>query len=167
MHARSHSLHLPALLGWLVLCFAAAGLGAVASAQAPQFYAQLSKPGWAPPASVFGPVWSLLYLLMAIAAWLVWRAFGAPARRTAIAVFVAQLGLNALWSWVFFTWHQGGWALANVLVLWLLIVATVVLFWRVRPLAAALLLPYLAWVGFASALTLAVWRMNPALLGGG
>ncbi|AVP57216.1 TspO/MBR family protein [Pulveribacter suum] len=167
MHSRSSSLHLLSLAGWLVCCFTAAGIGAIASAQAPAFYSQLAKPGWAPPAWLFGPVWTLLYLLMAVAAWLVWRAYGTPTRRPALTAFVLQLALNALWSWVFFAWHQGGWALANIALLWLLIVVTIVLFWRARPLAAALLLPYLLWVSFASALTLAVWRMNPQLLGGG
>ncbi len=167
MHSRSSSLHLLALAGWLACCFAAAGIGGIASAQAPEFYAQLAKPAWAPPASLFGPVWTLLYLLMAVAAWLVWRAFDSPARRPGLTVFVLQLAMNALWSWTFFAWHQGAWALANIALLWLLIVATIVLFWRARPLAAALLVPYLLWVSFASALTLAAWRMNPQLLGGG
>lgn len=153
------------LAGWLVLVFAAAAVGAVASARAAEFYASLVRPSWAPPASVFGPVWTLLYLLMGIAAWLVWRERPVRAVGGPLALFVVQLALNALWSWLFFAWHQGRWAFVDIIVLWLLIVATVIAFWRVRPLAGALLLPYLAWVSFATALAFETWRLNPALLG--
>lgn len=155
----------PALLGWLTLCFAAAGIGAVASAQAPAFYAQLAQPRWAPPASVFGPVWTVLYALMAVAAWLVGRESPQPARRRALALFGVQLAANALWSWLFFAWHLGAWALADIVLLWLLVAATLVQFWRLHALAGALLLPYLAWISFALALNLALWRLNPQLLG--
>jgi len=151
-----------ALLGWLLVAFAAGAVGAVASVDAATFYGQLIKPRWAPPAGVFGPVWSVLYALMGVAAWLVWRAPGP--RRMALALFFAQLAANALWSWLFFAWHRGAFAAAEVLVLLALIVATVVAFWQRRPAAALLLAPYLAWVGFASALTWAVWQRNPGLL---
>jgi tryptophan-rich sensory protein len=150
------------LAGWLLLTFAAAALGAFASRDAATFYAQLAKPEWAPPASVFGPVWSVLYLLMAFAAWLVWRQGRGHA--TAVTVFCVQLAANALWSWLFFGWHLGALAAIEVLVLLALIVATLVAFWRVRRLAAVLMLPYLAWVTFASALTWTLWRANPGLL---
>ena len=150
------------LLGWLLAAFAAGAVGAVASVDAASFYAQLSKPAWAPPAGVFGPVWSALYVLMGVAAWLVWRTPGR--QRAALGLFAVQLAANALWSWLFFAWHRGALAAAEVLVLLALIVATVAAFWRIRPLAALLLVPYLLWVGFASALTWAVWRANPGLL---
>ena len=163
--APSRPWHLPALLGWLAASFVSAGIGAVASAQAPQFYAQLARPGWAPPASVFGPVWSVLYTLMGVAAWLAWREGPRPARAPALALFAAQLLVNALWSWLFFAWHLGGWALADIALLWLLVLATLVQFWRLGPLAGLLLVPYLAWISFAAALNLALWRMNPQLLG--
>lgn len=153
------------LVGWLALTAVAAGAGAVASLDAATFYAQLARPSWSPPASVFGPVWSVLYLLMAVAAWLVWRAPGAQDRKVALTLFVVQLVVNALWSWLFFAWHQGALALVDVLVLLALIVATLVAFWRIRPLAGALLVPYLGWVAFASELTFVVWRANPSLLG--
>jgi translocator protein len=152
------------LLAWLALVFVAAALGAIASADAPAFYGQLAKPGWAPPASVFGLVWSLLYGLMAVAAWLVWRDKGAAGRTTALGLFIAQLGANALWSWLFFGWRQGALAFADVLLLLVLVVATAAAFWRIRRAAGLLLLPYVAWVGFASALTWAVWQGNPELL---
>jgi tryptophan-rich sensory protein len=126
---------------------------------------QLVRPSWAPPPSVFGPVWTVLYALMAIAAWLVWRIGGFRAARMALILFLAQLAINALWSWLFFGWHLGGLAFADVLALWALIVATLISFWRVRPLAGALLIPYLAWVSFASVLNYAVWQLNPRMLG--
>lgn len=153
------------LSGWLLLSFAAAAIGALASIQAATFYRQLAQPSWAPPASVFGPVWSLLYALMGIAAWLVWREGGWRRQRGVLALFAVQLAINALWSWLFFGWHRGALAFADIVLLWLLIVATVVGFWRTRPLAGALLLPYLGWVSFASALNFAVWHLNPQILG--
>ena len=153
------------LAGWLALTFLAAAIGAVASAQAGAFYGQLVRPSWAPPGWLFGPVWSALYVLMAVAAWLVWRQ--SSRRRVAIALglFVVQLAANALWSWLFFVWNQGAWAFVEVLLLWVLIALTVASFFRLSVLAAALLLPYLAWVTFAAALTWATWRLNPAVLG--
>lgn len=153
------------LVGWLLLGFVAAAIGAVASVQAASFYQQLAQPSWAPPSSVFGPVWSALYALMGLAAWLVWREGGWRRQRGVLALFVIQLALNALWSWLFFAWHRGGLAFADIVLLWLLIVATLIGFWRARPLAGALLLPYLCWVSFASALNFAVWRLNPQILG--
>jgi benzodiazapine receptor len=153
------------LAGWLLGSFAAAAVGGVASANAGDFYQQLVRPGWAPPPWLFGPVWSVLYLLMGIAAWLVWRERGWRGARVALTLFVVQLAANALWTWLFFAWRRGALAFGKILLLWVLIVATLVAFWRVRRLAGLLLVPYLLWVTFASALTLAVWRLNPALLG--
>ncbi len=162
MTPRSLSSQLIGLLGWLLAAFAAGAVGAVASVEAVSFYAQLSKPSWAPPAWVFGPVWSMLYALMGVAAWLVWRSPGS--KGVALGLFGAQLAANALWSWLFFAWHRGALAAAEVLVLLALIVAAVVAFWRTSRLASLLLVPYLFWVSFASALTWAVWRSNPGLL---
>jgi tryptophan-rich sensory protein len=152
------------LAGWLLLCFATAGIGAVASADAPAFYARLSKPAWAPPASLFAPVWTTLYAMMGIAAWLVWRTGPAPAVRNALLLFVVQLAANALWSWIFFKSKLGGAAFAEILLLWLLIATTIFLFMRSSRLAAALLLPYLGWVSFATVLTFSTWQRNPLLL---
>lgn len=90
------------LAGWLLLSFAAAGIGAIATTNAGDFYQQLNRPGWAPPAGSFGPVWSVLYLMMGIAAWLVWRERGFRHARVALALFLAQLAANALWTWLFF-----------------------------------------------------------------
>lgn len=155
-----------ALLGWIVLCFAVAAVGAVASVDAGAFYAELVRPAWAPPAWLFGPVWTLLYAAMAVAAWLVWRCPANEGRRAALSLFVAQLALNALWSWLFFAWRLGAWAFVEVVLLWLVITATLVAFLRLRTLAGALLVPYLAWVTFASVLNWVLWRTNPDLLGG-
>lgn len=153
-----------ALVGWLCVSFVAAGIGGAASVQAAPFYAQLTRPGWAPPASVFGPVWTLLYVLMGIAAWLVWRIRGFRAARSELSLFLVQLALNALWSWLFFGWHRGAIAFADILVLWALIVATLIGFWRIAPLAGALLVPYLIWVSFASVLNCSLWQLNPRVL---
>lgn len=152
------------LLVCLAVAFATAGLGAVASIRAAEFYQGLTQPPWAPPSSVFGPVWNFLYLCMGIASWLVWRARD-DRGGVALGVYGVQLALNALWSWLFFAWHQGRWAFGEILILWVFIVATVVLFWRIRRLAAVLLLPYLAWVSFAACLAYTVWQLNPAALG--
>jgi tryptophan-rich sensory protein len=152
------------LLGWLLLTFAAAAVGAVASADAGAFYSQLSRPSWAPPGWLFAPVWTVLYLFIGVAAWIVWRKHGFKGGRTALALFVIQLAANALWTWLFFVWHQGALAFAEILLLWCLIVATVVSFWPLSALAAALLLPYLVWVTFASALTFSTWTLNATLL---
>ncbi|MEF7614423.1 TspO/MBR family protein [Aquincola sp. MAHUQ-54] len=153
------------LIAWLALCAAAGAVGAIASSDAPAFYAELARPGWAPPASAFGPVWSLLYTLMGVAAWLVWRRHGWRQAGPALLLFVVQLALNALWSWLFFAWRLGGAALADIVLLVLLIAATSVAFWPLQRAASVLLWPYLAWVGFATALNYTLWRMNPALLG--
>lgn len=152
-------------LGWMAVTFVAAAIGSVASINAGAFYGDLVRPDWAPPSWVFGPMWTLLYVLMGIAAWLVWRARGLRGARFALSLYVAQLVLNALWSWLFFGWHLGGPAFVDVLALWALILATCVAFWRVSPLAGALLVPYLLWVSYAAALNFAVWQMNPQALG--
>lgn len=151
-------------IGWALLTFTAAVLGAFASANAGEFYGQLARPSWSPPAWLFGPVWSVLYGSMAISAWLVWRKRRFAGARTALVLFVVQLAANALWSWLFFTFHRGDLAFAEVLILWCLIVATIVCFQRSNLLAAILLYPYLAWSTYASALTFAIWRLNPDVL---
>jgi tryptophan-rich sensory protein len=152
------------LVGWLGVAFIAAAVGAAASIDAGTFYAQLVRPRWAPPAAAFGPVWSVLYTLMGVAAWGVWRERAGHHRRTALALFITQLGANALWSWLFFAWRLGAFAFVDVLVLLVLIAVTIAAFWRVSRWAAVLMLPYLAWVCLASALTWSVWRHNPQLL---
>lgn len=153
------------LAGWLLASFATGAIGGFASINAAGFYGQLVQPAWAPPAWVFGPVWTALFLLMGIAAWLVWRKHGFGGAGSALKLYAAQLVANALWTWLFFAWRQGILAFAEISVLWLLIAATVLLFWRLHRLAAVLLLPYLAWVSFAAALNFTLWRLNPTVLG--
>jgi translocator protein len=158
------------LAAWIALSAAAGAVGAIASVNSREFYASLERSPWAPPGEVFGPVWTTLYVLMGIAAWLVWRerpaegTAAASARRNGLVLFVVQLALNALWTWLFFRWRQGAFAFWEIVVLWLAIAVTMYLFARVNRLAALLLLPYLGWVTFATALTLDVWRRNPGLL---
>lgn len=165
MSSYSKVIQITGLIGWLAVSFIASAIGAVASLQAGSFYAQLVRPDWAPPPSIFGPVWIVLYALMGIAAWLVWRACGFRPAKVALTLFIIQLALNTSWSWLFFGWRQGGLAFLDILLLWLFIVATLVGFWRIRPLAGALLVPYLLWVSFASALNYSIWQLNPQLLG--
>jgi benzodiazapine receptor len=152
------------LVGWLLLCFAAAAIGAIASADAGTFYLQLSRPDWAPPSWLFAPVWTVLYALLGVSAWLVWRAHGFREHPAALVLFLLQLAANALWTWIFFRWHQGALAFAEILLLWILIVLTVASFWRIHRLAGVILFPYLAWVTFAAALTFSTWQLNPGIL---
>jgi len=149
------------LILWVLVSLAAGGVGALATRDARDFYAALVKPSWAPPGSLFGPVWTVLYLLMGVAAWLVWRRAGWSGARGALTLFVVQLVVNAAWSWIFFAWRHGSLALADIVVLLALIVATMIAFARVDGRAAVLLLPYLGWVMFATALTYSIWRSNP------
>jgi tryptophan-rich sensory protein len=154
------------LVGWILLCFAAAGIGAYATATAPEFYRALNRPSWAPPAWLFGPVWTILYLLQAISAWMIWKDRGFRGASAALGLFVAQLAVNALWSWLFFTWRLGRISFIEIVILWCMIAANIKLFWGLKPLAGALLLPYIAWVSFATILNFAMWWNNPAVLGG-
>lgn len=147
-----------AIAGWVLLPFAAAAVGVQSSAA--EYYATLAKPTWAPPPWLFGPVWMVLYLLMGIAAARIWSRFGFRGARDALSLFLLQLAVNACWSPVFFRLHQIGVALLVISVLDVLVVATVVAFAHRDRLAASLLAPYLAWIGFASALNLAIWRLN-------
>lgn len=147
------------LVLWLAVTFAVSAFGALFTpgGGGGGWYATLPKPAWTPPGWVFGPVWTLLYILIAVAAWLVWRARGSlRAAAPPLAVWAAQLLLNGLWSLLFFGLHLVVPAFVEILLLWLAILATVIAFWRVRPLAGALLLPYLAWVAFAAALNGAI-----------
>jgi translocator protein len=145
----------------LLVTFAAAGFGMIfTSPGVAGHYQDLAKPSWTPPGWLFGPVWSLLYTLMAVAAWLVWRRGGWHAASGALALYVAQLALNAAWSPVFFGLWWLGAAFAVIVALWLAILATMIAFARHNRVAAGLLAPYLLWVSFAAALNFAIWQMN-------
>jgi len=149
------------LLFWLVICFAVAGTSASwTDGEVRGWYRTLARPSIAPPNWVFGPVWTLLYALMAIAAWKASMAASTPWKSAAITLFVIQLALNFAWSLIFFRWHHIGWALAEVIVLWTAILCTILAFVRVSMIAAWLMTPYLAWVTFASILNEEYWRLN-------
>ncbi len=158
---RSAAAQCVGLLFWLVVCFAAAGVGAVFTAPSvTDWYPTLNKPAWTPPNWVFGPVWSALYFLMGVAAWLVWRQKDEPQARGALRLFGLQLGLNVAWSACFFGLRNPGLALAELFVLLAVIVATTAAFRRISPLGAALMAPYLAWSTFAALLNLSIWWLN-------
>ena len=153
---------------WWVLCgfvaasFTAAAIGGTATSRAVRdWYPTLVKPAWNPPAWLFGPVWTVLYIAMAVAAWLVWRRVGWAGARLALTLFMVQLTLNAAWSIIFFGLRNPGAAFAEVVVLWAAILGTLVLFWQVSVPAGILFIPYLAWVSFATVLNFAIWRLNP------
>lgn len=152
------------VVGFLVIllgCFAAGLLGnLVTMPELPGWYAQLAKPSWTPPDAIFGPVWSLLYLMMATAAWLIWRQGGLVHGWVPLGLFAVQLVLNSLWSILFFKLQRPGWAAVEIVVLWLAIFVTMLVFSQRSTLAGLLLLPYLVWVGFASLLNWAIWQMN-------
>jgi tryptophan-rich sensory protein len=148
-----------ALTAFLVACFAVATIGGVVTqASVDTWYPTLAKPAFTPPDWVFGPVWTVLYAMMALAAWLAWRRIGWQG--WALVLFFAQLALNLLWSILFFGLHLVVLALVDIVVLVLLIALTTVAFWRIDRRAGLLLVPYLLWVVYASALNGAIWRMN-------
>ncbi len=147
------------LVAWIIVTFAAPVAGAFFGPD--EWFAGLAKPAWNPPSWLFGPVWTILYTFMAIAAWLVWKDGGFGRRRVPLALFLAQLAVNATWTPVFFGLHAPGPAFAVIVLLWIGIAATLVAFGRVHRTAAGLLVPYLAWVTFAAALNFAIWRLNP------
>ena len=146
---------------FLAVCFGVAALGSVATTpNIPNWYAGLAKPSWNPPNWIFGPVWSVLYASMAAAAWLVWRQNGLRAAVLPMTIFAVQLALNCAWSWLFFGWHSPGIAFVEIVLLWLAIATTVVIFWQRSLVAGLLLVPYLAWVSFAAVLNFTIWRLN-------
>jgi len=149
------------LVVFLAICFAAAGIGgAVTTPKIFGWYATLTKPSWNPPNWIFGPVWSALYLSMAVAAWLVWRQDGVLGARLQLALFGVQLLLNVLWSCLFFGLQNPGLAFVEVLLMWAAIAATMATFWLRSTVAGLLFMPYLAWVSFASVLNFMIWRLN-------
>ena len=146
-----------ALVGFIVITFCAPALGAFSMPGS--WYAGLNKPSWNPPAWIFGPAWTLLYTLMAVAAWLVWKRAGFT---RPLALYFVQLALNAAWTPIFFGAHELGWALIEIVTMWIAIALTLISFFRVSSAAGWLLVPYLAWVTFATALNFALWKLNPS-----
>lgn len=154
-HART------ALLGWLALCFGVAIVSSFfAAGSIPTWYAALEKPPLNPPNHVFGPVWTVLYALMAVSAWIVWKTRPSSCRTRGLRLFAMQLALNFLWTWIFFGTHQMLTAFIDLVVLWAAILLTILTFRRMSHTAAWLLVPYLAWVMFAGYLNLALWKLN-------
>ena len=150
-----------ALPGFVALCLGVAAIGGYAtSTSVGGWYQALAKPAFTPPDGVFPPVWTVLYLMMAVAGWRVWRAEGFAGRETALALFGAQLALNLLWSMLFFAARRIDLALLDIVLLWVAIAATGAAFWRIDRLAGALFLPYLAWVTYAALLNATIWQMN-------
>jgi benzodiazapine receptor len=143
------------------VCLGAAGLGAALTVpEINGWYRTIVKPAWNPPDQIFGPVWTTLYIMMAIAAWLVWKPAGLRAAAGPLMLFAVQLVLNIAWSWIFFGLHRPGWAFVEVLILWVAIAATMLAFFQRSRAAGWLLVPYLAWVSFASFLNFTIWRLN-------
>lgn len=148
----------------LLISFIVAGLGALASINAGEFYVALAKPDWAPPGWLFGPAWTVLYIMMAIASWLVWRHEGFGAAQLALSLYLIQLVFNTLWSWLFFSLHNGMWAFIDISLLWVSLVIMICLFWKISILASIMILPYILWVSFAAMLNFSIWQLNPKLL---
>jgi len=146
------------LSGFIGICFLAAATGAIF--RPGDWCERLSKPAWRPPNWVFPPAWTLLYLTIAVSGWLVWRTSGFAGAASPLAIYLVQLILNASWSPIFFGMRRPDLAFIEVVMLWLSIIATIAAFHRVNAVAAWLLLPYLAWVTFAAALNLTIWRLN-------
>jgi translocator protein len=145
----------------VALCLGVGALGASwTETAAGSWYDGLEQPRWDPPDWLFGPVWTALYIAMAVAAWLVWRARGLAGAALPLALFALQLALNLGWTFVFFALEEPGWAFVEIVVLWFAIAATLVAFWRVTRPAGALLVPYLGWVTYAAALNFEIWRLN-------
>lgn len=148
-----------ALFVFLLLCLGAGWLGSIVTRPAiSEWYVYLQKPSWTPPPWVFGPVWTTLYVMMAVAGWHVWKKEGWS---LAVVMFFAQLAVNASWSWLFFGLRRPDLGLLGLVVLVCLVLATILSFWRVSFFAAGLMVPYGLWVTFAAALNYEIWRLNP------
>ncbi|MDZ7361490.1 MAG: tryptophan-rich sensory protein [candidate division KSB1 bacterium] len=145
----------------LALTFTAAFIGGLfTSVSVDGWYQIIDKPAWTPPRWVFGPVWTLLYLGMAVAAWLVWRQRGQTNVTPALTLFFVQLVLNTAWSVFFFGFQNPAAAFVDIVLLWSAILATMIIFWRLNPVSGWLFTPYILWVTFAATLNFAIWRMN-------
>ena len=150
-----------ALLAFVAACFGAALVGSTfTTPSVPEWYGSLVKPSFTPPNWLFGPVWSMLYLAMAIAGWLVWRRQRESSTTLPLALFGGQLVLNVLWSILFFGLQATGIALVEILILWTAIFATLLSFWRISTIAGWLFVPYLTWVSFATIMNFEICRLN-------
>lgn len=146
------------LIVWILICFIPAIIGSQFGPG--EWYQTLTKPEWNPPNWIFGPVWTLLYLLMGISVWIIWKDYGLKTAAIPIGFFVAQLILNALWSWFFFGLENVGLAFIDIVVLWTFILITLIMFWKLNTWSGVLLVPYIAWVSFATVLNYNIWQLN-------
>lgn len=145
----------------LVIPLAVGGIsGFFTASSVGSWYQTLSKPSWNPPDWLFGPVWTTLYIMMGIALYLVWKETGSSQKNLALVLFIIQLVLNFFWSFIFFNQRETGWALAEIIALWVMILLTILAFAKVNTLAAWLLVPYISWVSFASVLNYTIWKLN-------
>ncbi len=151
-----------ALAGFIAICLFAGGLGGwITSQSVADWYPMLNKPAWNPPPWIFGPVWTTLYVMMAVAAWLVWKTdMRFSGVRVALILFFVQLALNCLWSFLFFGARNPGWALIDIILLLMSLLLTTWAFFSQSRRAGVLMLPYLAWVGFATFLNFTIWQLN-------
>ena len=150
------------LIAWVIICLAAGLIGSIFTIPSiPTWFAGLNKPPFSPPNWIFSPVWTTLFILMGISAWLVWeKGISNKEVRSAIMIFAAQLALNMLWSILFFGFKSPLLAFVEIIVLWVLILATILSFYKISKPAAWLLIPYILWVSFASVLNLSIWLIN-------
>lgn len=149
------------LLFFILICLSAGYIGSTFTLPSiPTWYAALKKPLLNPPNWIFGPVWTTLYILMAIAAWQIYNLNKKNQVKTALVCFFIQLALNVLWSLIFFGKHLLFWAFVEIILLWLAILITIIKFYKLKKSAGLLLLPYIIWVSFASYLTFSVWTLN-------
>lgn len=146
------------LVVWILICFIPAIIGAQFGPG--EWYQDLAKPQWNPPNWIFGPVWTLLYILMGISVWIIWKDYGLKTAAIPIGFFIFQLVLNALWSWFFFGLENVGLAFVDILALWTFILITLILFWKLNTWSGVMLVPYIAWVSFATVLNYNIWQLN-------
>ncbi|UCC80896.1 MAG: tryptophan-rich sensory protein [Candidatus Zixiibacteriota bacterium] len=146
------------LIIWIGICFIPAVTGSQFTPG--EWYARLAKPAWTPPGYLFGPVWTSLYTMMEIAAWLLWKGVGLSGAKIAFILFFGQLILNGMWSWLFFGMHKPGLAFIELCLLWILILATLIAFWKLYQPSGILLIPCTIWVSFATILNFSIWFLN-------
>jgi translocator protein len=162
LNRKKTSVKIFGLVLWVGLCYLVAWTGAQVSPgiASSVWYEALNKPDWNPPGWLFGPVWSALYTMMGVAAWFIWKEFGFKDAKPALIVFLIQLGLNGLWSQIFFNLQEPGWAFAEIIFLLAAIIITTYLFFQKNRIAGWLMTPYILWVGFATILNGTIWVMN-------
>lgn len=146
------------LIIWIIICFIPAIIGSQFGPS--DWYQALNKPDWNPPNWIFGPVWTLLYFLMGISVWIIWKNYGLKNAAIPIGFFIVQLIFNAAWSWLFFGLENVSLAFVDIILLWTFILITLIMFWKLDTWSGVLLIPYIAWVSFATFLNYNIWQLN-------